>query len=41
MDLTSDYKRGLGMIATSGSWRRHWLKTCELLYCEKRGVYGT
>ena len=33
----SDYKRSLGMIATS----RHWFKTCELLYCEKRGIYGT
>lgn len=21
----STYKRRLGMIATSGSWRRHWL----------------
>jgi len=34
MELTSDHKRNLGMLATSRSWRRHWFK-------QQRHHYGT
>ena len=43
VDLAA-YKRGFGMIATSGSWRRHWLAwrawrypACDWVTCGGRG----